>query len=141
MPRMTPEQKVAAARVLACDALARGIDRRSDQDLVAIALVDYKLRYPECGDHGAGRTRRGPPPFPWMFYDGDPTTKRISRKYPPKRVDVFCLFCRVLLVSDAKLDIDYTERVRSHTTHCALMSLAGLMTPGAPYTYRLPGEL
>lgn len=54
------------------------------------------------------------------------------------RVDVYCLFCRVLLVHPAVWQWDYTERLRPHTTMCALRFLAGELEPGAPGTYRLP---
>ena len=115
----------ALAALLRDPRLTERIDR-----LVHLALRGYGRRYPEVGRRATQ---------PWLFYDGDPTTKRI--RGTPERVDVFCLFCRVLLISDAKLDIDYSSRLYKHTTICALRSLAGLMTPGAPGTYRLPSDL
>jgi hypothetical protein len=93
--------------------------------LVRVALQDYRLRYPSC------RASQ-----PWLFYDGNPKTTKI--RGTPERVDVYCLFCRVLLVHPAIWDYDYTHQLREHTTPCALRSLAGLMEPGAPGTYRLP---
>ena len=99
--------------------------------LVQIAVQDYRLRFP-------GSRAKGP----WLFYDGDPTTTkiRVNRDGTPKsgRVDVYCLFCRVLLVNPAIWRHDYTYQLRKHTTPCALRSLAGLITPGAPGVYRLP---
>ena len=95
---------------------------------VRLALLDYRLRYPACRATSA-----------WLFYDGNRETKRI--RGTPERVDVYCLFCRVLLVNNAVWQLDYTDRVLSHTTICALSSLAGRMIPGAPGTYRLPSDL
>lgn len=97
--------------------------------LIDLALVDYRLRYPTVS-HLVTNT--------WLFYDGDPTTVEISSP-SPARVDVFCLFCRVLLVSNAIYMHDYSVQLRCHTTACALRSLAGEITPGAPGTYKLQG--
>lgn len=121
-------RQVAAAEVL-CDLNAgRGSigDARAAK-LVEDALTDYRKRFPSCP------ARR---PRPWLFYDGNPSTKRI--RGTPDRVDVYCTFCRVLLVNRAVWQRDYTDELRYHTTICALRCLAGQMEPGAPGTYRLP---
>lgn len=94
-------------------------------DLVALALQDYRFKHRGCPASSA-----------WLFYDGNPDTARIVGT--PERVDVFCLFCRVMLVNGAIWLHDYTAQLRPHTTVCALRSLARLMEPGAPGTYRLP---
>lgn len=96
-------------------------------DLVRIALQDYRFRYPQC-----------PASDTWLFYDGKRTTRMIGT---PERVDVYCLFCRVLLVHPAIWQWDYTDQLRPHTSLCALRSLAGQLEPGAPHTYRLPESL
>lgn len=127
----TQQERVARARphaLIALDLVSRGRASPRDQevcDLVKIALQDYRLRYPSC-----------PATAPWLFYDGNPATKRI--RGTPERVDVYCLFCRGLIVNGAIWQHDYTDQLRPHTTRCALRSLAGLMEPGAPGTYRLP---
>jgi hypothetical protein len=130
----TAQERVERARTEAATALASFLcDRRPTEQidrLVAVALQDYRLRYPAFGRRATNT---------WLFYDGNPRTARITGT--PERVDVYCLFCRVLLVHPAVWDHDYTHRLSGHTTICALRSLAGLMTPGAPGTYRLPSDL
>lgn len=129
----TQQERVERARPAARDVL-RLIDLGMDHedghidDLVQIALQDYRLRFPSC-----------PARQTWLFYDGNPATKRI--RGTPERVDVYCTFCRVLLVNSAVWDNDYTAQLRHHTTICALRCLAGQMEPGAPGTYRLPTEI
>ncbi len=133
----TAQERVARARPKAATALAAFLrDPRTSAEidrLVDISLQDYRLRHP--GYKGL----RGFATNTWLFYDGNPRTARIHGT--PERVDVYCLFCRVLLVHPAVWGHDYTARLRPHTTICALRSLAGLMTPGAPGTYRLPSEV
>ncbi len=134
MARKTKRQRVTVARQLARDALIQMTSSQRDIDaLVDLALLDYGAKFYD------GKK----PPQAWVFYDGNPKTKTISRKNPPERVDVFCLFCRVMLVTNADLNFDYTLRidVRNHTTNCAVRSMAGQIEPGAPHTYRLPEEL
>ncbi len=127
----TQQERVNRARPLAAETLVLLADNpalRDDghvQQLVRIALQDYRLRYPSC------RATQ-----PWLFYDGNPNTARIVGI--PERVDVYCLFCRVLLVHQAIWQHDYTDRLRPHTTPCALRSLAGQIEPGAPGMYRMP---
>lgn len=112
-------------------ALRERVSAKPIRDLVRVALQDYRFKYPGSGASSA-----------WLFYDGDPTTTKIKldRAGQPVtgRVDVYCTFCRVLLVNAANIDIDYTDTLLSHTTICALQSLAGNLTPGAPGTYRMP---
>jgi hypothetical protein len=127
----TQQERIAKARPQAINALGdiaagRPIDEHDD-DLVRVALLGYRLRYRSC-----------PASASWLFYDGNPKTARI--RGTPERVDVYCLFCRVLLVNGAVWQHDYTEQLRPHTTICALRSLAGLLEPGAPHTYLLPSE-
>lgn len=132
----TVQQRVEQARPRAITALAwlaSAIGDVRDEgilELVRLALQDYRLRWPGC-----------PATQTWLFYDGDPTTTkiRVTREGEPRsgRVDVYCLFCRALLVNGAIWQHDYSAQLRSHTTLCALRSLGGIMTPGAPGTYRL----
>src|SRR5690242_3399250 len=115
----TVQERVARARPRAAVALTRftdpawafaGKELFHDENilgLVRIALQDYRLRYPSC------RATQ-----PWLFYDGNPNTMRI--RGTPERVDVYCLFCRVLLVHPAIWQHDYTYWLRPHTTLCAL---------------------
>lgn len=134
MPRKTPQQRVTVAQAIAVDAVRDPETYKNKiPELVGLSLIDYYIRFPDGGK----------PTSPWLFYDGNPKSKTISRKIKPDRVDVYCLFCRVMLVTDANMDFDYSHRidVRNHTTNCALRCLARLMEPGAPYTYRLPEEL
>ncbi len=144
MPRTTTAKRIERARPEAATLLGLPMDALEAADpglkfsekLVNLACLDYKLRFPEWSKHFRGAIN------PWLFHDGDRTTKkiRVGRDGKPKsdRVDVFCLFCRVMLVNGAIWDFDYTERLRTHTTLCALKSLAGQMEPGAPGTYKLP---
>jgi hypothetical protein len=139
---VTQQEKIERARPQAAGALEDrkhpawaahpGTFERDEQviALVKLAQKDYRLRYPACR-----------PKTSWLFYDGNPKTTLI--RGTPERVDVYCLFCRVLLVAPAiwEHDYDYDPRVRPHTTRCALRSLAGLLIPGAPGTYRLPAFL
>lgn len=136
----TLQDRIARARPVAVDALELrttpawtahpGSFERDGQvlKLVKLAVQDYRLRYPSCPATG-----------PWLFYDGNPRTARI--RGTPDRVDVYCLFCRVVLVHPAIWQHDYTAQLAPHTTVCALRSLAGLLTPGAPHTYRLPSAV
>lgn len=142
----TQQERVERARPRAVEALQSLVDPRwaptyearlrdeGIQKLVRLALQDYRFRYPDC-----------PARREWLFYDGDPTTKkiRVDRKGQPRtgRVDVYCTFCREILVNGAIWDHDYTDQVLKHTTPCALRSLAGLFIPGAPGTYRPPSEV
>ena len=155
MTRHTRERYVDAARERAQAALGAYLaDQKFTLELerlVHLATVEYKRRFPDF----AKIFRRSIEP--WLFYDGDPTTARIarthkrsggdgvdagpSRRGAPKRVDVFCLFCRVMLVPNALWQFDYGSRLRPHTTVCALRCLAGLMEPGEPGTYKLPSDL
>ena len=93
-----------------------------------LAVQAYRLKFPGCRATDT-----------WLFSDGGPLHAPIPEN--PERVDVYCLFCRVILVNKAIWQHDYTEQLRSHTTVCALRSLAGLLDPGAPGTYRLPSEV
>lgn len=139
MPKLTIAQQIERAkpeaekllRLPAPDIADPGSDRVDH--LVDLALKDYRRRFPQCSARN---------PRPWLFYDGDPTTIKIKvgRDGKPKseRVDVYCTFCRILLVNGAIWNHDYTERLRPHTTVCALKSLAGQLEPGAPGTYKLP---
>lgn len=103
----------------------------SFDDIVQRAQREYRRLFPTC-----------PSTSPWLFYDGNPLTRRIevdkSGQPVTGRVDVYCLFCRVLLVHPAIWQWDYTDRLRPHTTMCTLRFLAGELEPGAPGTYRLP---
>jgi len=102
--------------------------------LVRLALQDYRFKFSTTSATSE-----------WLFYDGDPSTKKIKVGRDGKpisgRVDVYCTFCRVMLVGDARFDHDYSTQLAKHTTVCALRSLAGAMTPGPPGTYRLPEAL
>lgn len=122
-------RQVAASEVLHDLNAGRGSigDARAAK-LVEAALADYRKRFPSC-----------PARQTWLFYDGNPATKRI--RGTPDRVDVYCTFCRVLLVNRAVWQRDYTDELSYHTTICALRCLAGQMDPGAPGTYRLPTEI
>jgi hypothetical protein len=102
--------------------------RRDVVTHVETAVRDYRLRFPDSKATS-----------PWLFYDGNPLTKVI--RGTPERVDVYCTFCRVLLVHPAIWQHDYSDQLRAHTTICALKSLAQLMEPGAPGTYVLPTEV
>lgn len=141
----TQQQRVERRRSVAAFALEvlHGLDEptlrervraQPIRDLVRVALQDYRLKYPACKASSA-----------WLFYDGDPSTTKIKLDRAGKpvtgRVDVYCTFCRVILVNGANIDTDYTESLLSHTTICALQSLAGHLTPGAPGTYRMPGSV
>src|SRR3954449_11503209 len=96
----TQQERVEFARPRAAAALANFTDPawafaggqlHHDEHLLAlvrIALQDYRLRYPSC------RASQ-----PWLFYDGNPRTERI--RGTPERVDVYCLFCRVILAHPA----------------------------------------
>ena len=139
MPRLTIAQQIERARPEAEKLLRLPVQDAADSGsdfvdtLVDLALKDYRRRFPECSARN---------PRPWLFYDGDPSTTKIKvgRDGKPKsdRVDVYCTFCRAILVNDAIWGHDYTNRLRPHTTVCALKSLAGQMEPGAPGIYKLP---
>lgn len=94
--------------------------------LRSVALSEYRRRFP-----AGGRAT-----YPWLFYDGNPATKHI--RGTPERVDVYCVFCREMLINGAVLQRDYTSDVVAHTDRCALLLVAGRLEPGAPGTYRLP---
>lgn len=137
--RVERARETARARLAAIEA---GTTTVSDcDDMVQVALQDYRLRFP-----GSKATNA------WLYYDGDPTTKVIRGK--PERVDVYCTFCRVMLVSNAVYEFElvdrerrssaadtYDLRLRPHTTLCALKCLARVLEPGAPGSYRLPPDL
>lgn len=129
MTRRTTE--VERARAQAAQLLDRASTVMSRAKLIDVALRDYAARF-ACS--AASR-----PTQPWLFYDGNPDTVGIPDD--AERVDVYCVFCRVMLVNGANLKVDYTAQVSKHTTQCALMCLAKRMEPGAPGTYRLPEEL
>jgi len=133
----TRQEAVLHARPRAAQALETfQRDPRVTKDierLIELALQDYRLRYRGYKRMRAFATNT------WLFYDGNPRTHRIQGT--PERVDVYCLFCRELLVHPAVWQVDYTHRLQLHTTVCALKSLAGLIIPGAPGTYRLPAEV
>src|SRR5678815_4409293 len=131
-------KRVEAARPLAASALElflSGARLAEHERLVDFALIDYGLRFPAFRRRATNT---------WLFYDGNPTTTHIktTKRHPvPDRVDVYCLFCRVLLISPATWRHDYSAQCQKHTWACALRMLAGQMEPGAPNTYRLPEEL
>lgn len=136
----TQQERVEQARAkaaLALESIASNADMVRDhnvQGLVRLALQDYRFKF---AAYSAKRE--------WLFYDGDPSTSKIKigRDGNPLtgRVDVYCTFCRVMLVNDARFDHDYSAQLQKHTTMCALRSLAGLLIPGGPGVYRLPEAL
>lgn len=119
-----------ADAAVAMDAVLVGndaFDREEIERLIKLALVDYRLKMPKSRATNL-----------WFFFDGKHDQKRRVRLRD--RVDVYCTFCRCLLVSRAQHGYDYSTQVRHHTKPCALAHLAGLRTPAPPGTVRLPEE-
>jgi hypothetical protein len=120
-----PEAELRADAAIAYDAWLVGRGGFEFERLVELALAEYTRRFPAHQPYRAFATERC----------GGPDYKR-------HKMDVYCTFCRGLLVGRLAMMANPSAlaRVTRHTTGCALACLAGFREMQKPGTRGLVDE-
>lgn len=110
--------------LVALDAWADG--RTTDFDfekMVDLALVEYRYKYK-------------------LAFKGTPFVVQHRRKLgrPTDLVDIYCRFCRGLIITRTTKGTFDMQKVRLHTTGCALQCLAGVRDMMSPHHVGLIDE-